>query len=66
MRAGLGIDTPQGNQLYQAMQEYGIENFSIELLLSCIPQELNAKEKYFIELYNSKTFGYNGTGGNSG
>lgn len=59
MRAGLGIDTPQGNQLYQAMQKYGIDDFSIELLLKCKPEELNDKEKYFIELYQSQTYGYN-------
>lgn len=58
-KAGLGIDTPQGNQLYAAMLEYGLDNFSFELLLECTPKELNEKEKYFIELYNSNVVGYN-------
>ena len=58
-KAGIGIDTPQGNQLYAAMLEYGLDNFSFELLLECAPEELNEKEKYFIELYNSNAVGYN-------
>ena len=62
-KAGLGIDTPQGNQLYAAMQEYGLDVFSFELLLECKPEELNEKEKYFIELYNSDAVGYNGNKG---
>ena len=64
MRAGLGVDTPSGNQLYIAMQEYGLDNFSIELLEECNPEELNKKEKYFIELYQSNIVGYNISGGN--
>ena len=59
MRAACGIDTPSGNQLYIAMQKYGIDIFSIELLTECLPQELNEKEKYFIELYQSQIYGYN-------
>lgn len=63
-KCGLGIDTPPGNKLYKAIQEYGLENFTFELLTECSASELNEKEKYFIELYQSNTFGYNSTGGN--
>jgi len=62
-KAGLGIDSPQGNQLYIAMQEYGLDSFSFELLLECEPNQLNEKEKYFIQLYNSDAIGYNGNKG---
>lgn len=55
----LQIDAPQGNQLYAAAKEYGLDSFSFELLLECEPKELNEKEKYFIELYNSDAVGYN-------
>lgn len=58
-RCGIGIDTPQGSQLYSAMLEYGLDAFSFELLLECDPSQLNEKEKYFIELYNSNIVGYN-------
>lgn len=59
-KCGLGIDTPVGNKLYKAIQEYGLENFTFELLIECSQDELNEKEKYFIELYQADTFGYNG------
>lgn len=55
----LQIDPPQGNLLYEAAKEYGLESFSFELLLECPTRELNQKEKYFIELYNSDAIGYN-------
>jgi len=58
-KAGLGIDTPQGNQLYAAMLQDGLDSFSFELLLECASNQLNEKEKYFIELYNSNAIGYN-------
>ena len=63
-KCGLGIDTPPGNKLYKAIQEYGLENFTFELIEECSNSELNEKEKYFIELYQADTFGYNSTGGN--
>ena len=63
-KCGLGIDTPAGNKLYKAMQEYGIWNFSWEVLEVCPRDQLNEKEKYYINLYDSKNFGYNSTSGN--
>ena len=63
-KCGLGIDTPPGNKLYQAMQEYGLDNFTFELLEECDASNLNEKEKYFIELYQADTFGYNSQAGN--
>ena len=63
-KCGLGIDQPAGNKLYQAMQEYGIQNFSWEVLEECSKDLLNEKEKFYIELYESKDFGYNKTQGN--
>lgn len=63
-KCGLGIDTKAGNKLYQAMHEYGLHNFSFELLEECSREELDEKEKNFIEIYDSKNFGYNITKGN--
>lgn len=62
-KCGLGIDTPAGNKLYKAMQEYGIWNFSWELLEKCDKSKLNERERYYIELYMSKDFGYNSNKG---
>ena len=63
-KCGLGIDTPAGNKLYKAMQEYGIWSFSWEVLELCSKDLLNEKEKYYINLYQSKEYGYNSTAGN--
>jgi len=56
-KCGLGIDTPAGNKLYKAMQEYGIWNFSWEVLEEVPSAQLN--------LYDAKNFGYNSNKGNS-
>jgi hypothetical protein len=58
-KCGLHIDTPAGNKLYKAMQEYGIWNFSWEVLEEVPPAQLNEKEDYYIQLYDSVNFGYN-------
>lgn len=63
LKKGLGIDTPQGNKLYQAMLEDGIDSFTFELLEECSEEELNSKERYYIELYNSIDYGYNSQSG---
>jgi hypothetical protein len=63
-KCGLDIDAPIGNQLYKAMKEEGIWNFSWELLEKCSRNELDEKERFYIELYQSKDFGYNATKGN--
>lgn len=63
-KCGLGIDTPANNKLYKAIQEYGIWNFSWELLEKCEKDLLDEKEAFYIDLYDSKNYGYNSTSGN--
>lgn len=58
-KCGLGIDTPANNKLYKEMQEIGIWNFSWELIEECPKEQLNEKEKYYIDLYDSYSYGYN-------
>lgn len=58
-KCGLGIDTPASNKLYKAIQEYGIWNFSWELLEKCTKEFLDEKEHFYIDLYDSKNYGYN-------
>jgi hypothetical protein len=45
------------------MIEDGLENFSFEVLEECSRTELNEKEKFYIELYQSDKFGYNSNSG---
>lgn len=65
-KCGLGIDTPSRSKLYQSMLNYGLENFAFQLLEKCEPNQLDEREKYYIEAYNSIDYGLNmqnGTGG---
>lgn len=63
IKCGLGIDTPN-SQLYQIMKKDGVENFKFELLEECNREDLNRKEKYWINFYKSDDYGYNMTKGN--
>lgn len=49
--------------LYQAIRKYGLENFSFEVIEECLIEELNEKETFWINRYNSSdsNFGYNQT-----
>lgn len=49
--------------LYKAIKKYGIDNFKFEILEECQLDELNEKEKYYIEKYNTYKEGYNMTAG---
>lgn len=63
-KCGCGIDCPSNNKLYIAMNENGLENFTFELLEECTREELNKKEAFYIDLYQSVDFGYNSQIGN--
>lgn len=42
------------------MRKYGIENFSFEILEECLMNELDIKEKYYIEYLKTYVpYGYN-------
>lgn len=62
-KCGLGIDTPASNKLYKSMLEDGLHNFSFELLEKCSRDQLNEKEKFYINLYQSNDYGFNGNKG---
>ena len=64
-KCGLGIDAPAANKLYKAMQEDGLQNFSFEILEECPRDQLDNKEKFYIELYQSNLYGYNSQAGNT-
>lgn len=52
--------------LYRAIRKYGLKNFKFEIIEECSEEELNHKERYYIELYKSyinweNSNGYNQT-----
>lgn len=52
--------------LYSAMNKYGVENFTIEEIEECDHVNLNEREKYWIQHFNSYRNGYNATIGGDG
>lgn len=50
----------------RAIRKYGKNNFSLELIETCRREDLNDKEKYWIQYYDSYTNGYNSTLGGQG
>lgn len=47
--------------LYNDFRKYGIKNFNFNVIEECEEQELNEKERYWINFYNSCNNGYNQT-----
>lgn len=65
LRAALGATPAANNKLYNQMRESGLQNFTFEILEDGIPaSQLNEKEKFYIELYQTSVYGLNATKGN--
>ena len=47
------------NKFYLAIQRYGLENFSFEVIEECAQEELDEREIYWIDYFNSYEKGYN-------
>lgn len=62
IKAGLGIDSTS-NKLYTAMQKLGVENFTFEVIEECPSTQLNEREKYWIEYFQSNIYGFNMSSG---
>lgn len=52
--------------LYRAIRKYGVENFSIKEIDTGQGEELNSKEQYWIQHYDTYKNGYNATLGGDG
>ncbi len=44
--------------LHNAIREYGLENFSFEVIEECDRSKLNEREDYWQEYFHAKDFGY--------
>lgn len=51
---------------HKAIQKYGVENFEWEVIEKCKKSELDERESYWIEYYDSFNKGYNCTRGGDG
>ena len=59
IKRAVGAETPIQNKLYPAMMEFGIENFTFELIEE-VPDrlKLDEREDYWQDFYRAKEFGY--------
>ena len=60
------IKSNDNNYLYNAIRLYGLENFSFEIIEECSIDELNEREIYYINYFDSYNNGYNSTYGGDG
>lgn len=58
IKRGIGAEAPTKNKLYPAMAEFGVENFSFEMVEECEKELLDKKEDYWQEFFKAKEFGY--------
>jgi hypothetical protein len=58
IKRAIGAEPLTNNKLYPAMREFGIENFTFEVVDRCEKDKLNEREQYWQEFYQAKTFGY--------
>ena len=47
------------NRLYQDMWENGLENYTFQIVEKCTPDKLTEREKFYIDFFNSKEWGFN-------
>jgi len=57
-KRGCNIERISG-QIYEAMFDEGLENFSFEIVEICSKDQQTEREKYWIEFYKSNQWGYN-------
>ena len=59
VKRGLGCEEKTNNRLYTALWEEGVENFTFQVVEMCNKEKLTEREKFYIDFYNSKDYGYN-------
>lgn len=47
------------NRLYQEMWENGLENYTFQIVEICSKENLTEREKFYIDFFNSKEWGFN-------
>lgn len=63
VKSALGVGTLASSQLHRAMAADGCENFTFELLEEVPKDKLRERESYYIDFYDSKTYGLNSVTG---
>ena len=63
VKSALGVGTLASSQLHRVMKNDGPENFTFELLEEVPKDKLRERESYYIDFYDSKTYGLNSVTG---
>lgn len=58
-KTAIGLDGMARTKIHSAMKEYGIDNFSFEVLEKCTKEIYSEREKYWINFYETNVYGYN-------
>jgi len=64
-KTALGVGNLTSSQLHRVMAEDGPENFTFEILEEVPKDKLKEREAFYIDFYNSKTYGLNTVKGQS-
>lgn len=59
VKSALGVGTLASSQLHRTMNIDGCENFTFEILEEVPKDKLRERESYYIDFYDSKTYGLN-------
>lgn len=58
-KTAIGLGGMARTKIHSAMKEYGIDNFSFEVLEKCTKETYSEREKYWINFYETNVYGYN-------
>lgn len=59
VKRGIGCEEQTNNRLYDALKKEGVENFTFQIVEICDEKILTERERFYIDFYDSKNWGYN-------
>ncbi len=59
LKTACGLEAAADSMFHRALARYGVDKFTWELLEECGKDEINAKEKYYIQFFDTTRFGFN-------
>jgi hypothetical protein len=62
IKGAVGISTIADQKIHHAMLEEGLWNWTFECVCECEKDQLSEKEKYYIDFFKAKDWGYNVVG----
>lgn len=63
IKGSVGISTIADQKIHHAMLDEGLWNWTFECICECEKDQLSEKEKYYIDFFKAKEWGYNIVGG---